>query len=170
MGCKVGDSSERIDGSAKAVGQATYTADLSFSGILYGKFLGSPHAHAKIRSVNLEKAKRLPSVKAAIKGRDFPYLHGESMVNIPFLAIDRVRYVGEPVVAIAAENLAAAQEALDSVEVEYEELPAVFDPEEALKPDAPLIHEKLGTYRTNSFSIRCPVRTFASIRSLSWAI
>lgn len=150
MSCKVGDPMVRVDVLTKVTGQAFYAADISMSGMLYGKLLGSPHAHARIKGVRLEKARRLPGVRAVVTGRDFSYLHGECIIDIPFLAIDKVRYVGEPVVAVAAEDLATAEQALKLVEVEYEELPAVFDPEEAVKPEAPLIHEELGKYQTIS--------------------
>lgn len=150
MGCKVGDSLVRIDGSVKVTGQASYAADLQLPGMLYGKILGSPHAHARIKNVNLEKAKKSAGVRAIMTGRDFPYLHGECIINIPFLAIDKVRYVGEPVAAVAAEDLVSAEEALAKVQIEYEELPAVFDAEEALKEGALLIHEDLGKYKTIS--------------------
>jgi len=143
----VGKPLMRIDGWAKATGQALYVADLVFPGMLVGKFLGSTCAHGRIKKINLEKAKRVKGVKAIITGRDFPYLHGECIINIPFLAIDKVRYVGEPVVAVAAEDEEAAKEALSLVEVEYEELPAVFDPEEAMREDAPLIHEEMEKYQ-----------------------
>ena len=147
---KVGDPLVRVDSVAKVTGQASYAADLSFPGMLHGKALGSPCAHARIKRVNTEKASALPGVRAVVSGRDFPYLHGECIINIPFLAIDKVRYIGEPVVAVAAEDIATAERALDLVEVEYEELPTVFDPEEALKPGAPLIHETLGNYQAIS--------------------
>ncbi|MFB3886477.1 MAG: xanthine dehydrogenase family protein molybdopterin-binding subunit [Thermodesulfobacteriota bacterium] len=152
MSFRVGDPVVRVDGLAKVTGQASYAADLSMPGMLYGKVLGSPYPHAKIKAVRLEKARELPGVRAVAAGRDFPYLHGECIIDIPFLAIDKVRYVGEPVVAVAAEDLATAERALGLVEVEYEELPAVFDPEEALKPGAPLIHEELEKYRAMSLA------------------
>jgi CO/xanthine dehydrogenase Mo-binding subunit len=147
---KVGDPLVRVDSVAKVTGQASYAADILLPGMLYGKALGSPYAHARIKSVKTEKARALPGVRAVVAGRDFPHLHGECIINIPFLAIDKVRYIGEPVVAVAAEDVATAEQALELVEVEYEELPAVFDPEEALKPEAPLIHEDLGKYQAIS--------------------
>lgn len=150
MSGAVGESWVRVDGRAKVCGQATFVADMSMPGMLYGKALGSPYAHARIKTINTERARRLPGVRAVVTGKDFPYLHGECLINIPFLAIDKVRYIGEPVVAVAAEDLATAERALQLVEVEYEELPAVFDPEEALKPAAPLIHEELGKYQAIS--------------------
>src|SRR4030042_5889355 len=127
MSCKVGDPVVRVDGLAKVTGQASYAADLSMPAMLHGMVLGSPYAHAKIKTVRLERARGLPGVRAVVTGKDFPSLHAECIIDIPFLAIDKVRYVGEPVVAVAAEDLATAEKALDLVEVEYEELPAIFD-------------------------------------------
>ncbi len=147
MSAVIGKPLFRIDGSVKVTGQATYVADLSLSGMLHGKVLRSPYAHARIKGINLEKARSLVGIKMVITGRDFPFLHGEGIVNIPFLAADKVRYIGEPVVAVAAEDLTIAEEALDLVEIEYEELPAVFDPEEAMKPGAPILHEEMGHYQ-----------------------
>jgi CO/xanthine dehydrogenase Mo-binding subunit len=146
----VGTSCIRVDSTAKVSGQACYIDDLRLPGMLYGKVLRSTHAHAKIKAVRSEKARQLPGVRAVVAGRDFPYLHGECIINIPFLAIEKVRYIGEPVAAVAAEDPAIAEQALDLVEIEYELLPAVFDPEKALQPEAPLIHEELGTYKTIS--------------------
>ncbi len=150
MGKSVGQAWVRVDGSVKATGQAIYIDDVTMPGMLYGKFLGSPYAHARIKSINLERAKALPGVRALVTGKDFPFLHGEAIINIPFLAIDKVRYVGDPVVAVAADDWDTAEAALELVEVEYEELPAVFDPEEALKPEATIIHEKLADYKSIS--------------------
>ena len=150
MGNAVGQEWLRVDGPLKATGQAIYIDDVSLPGMLYGKFLGSPCAHAKIKSINVEKAEALPGVRAVVTGKDFPFLHGEAIINIPFLAIDKVRYVGDPVAAVAAVDLDTAEQALELIEVQYEELPAVFDPEESLKPEAVIIHEKLADYRSIS--------------------
>ena len=152
----IGDSWIRVDTAVKVTGQASFSADLSLKGMLYGQALRSPYAHAKIRAIHIEKAKALPGVRAVVTGKDFPYLHGEAIINIPFLAIDTVRYVGEPVVAVAALDLSIAEQALELVEVEYDELPAVFDPEEALKPEAPLIHKDLEKYQAISAVTRIP--------------
>jgi len=81
----IDDSWSRVDSMVKVTGQAFYTADLSLPGMLYGKILGSPHAHARIKRVNLEKAKRFPGVHAVMTGKDFPYLHGECIIDIPFM-------------------------------------------------------------------------------------
>ena len=121
MGNAVGQEWVLVDGSLKATGQAIYIDDTSLPGMLYGKFLGSPHAHARIKSIYVEKAEALPGVRAVVTGKDFPFLHGEAMINIPFLAIDKVRYIGEPVVAVAAVDLDTAEQALELIEVQYEE-------------------------------------------------
>src|SRR5512137_2374678 len=104
MSLKIGDPLVRIDSVAKVTGQAFYAADLSFAGMLHAKVLGSPCAHARIKRVNTEKARALPGVRAVVTGKDFPYIHGECIINIPFLSIDKVRYIGEPVAAVAAED------------------------------------------------------------------
>lgn len=143
----VGKPVPRIDGIAKATGQAKYTFDLVLPGMLYGKILRSPHPHARILHIDTSRAERLPGVKAVITARDtlgkpygnwrrFPELMDEYT-----LAVDKVRYIGEQVAALAAVDEDTAEEALDLIEVEYEPLPAVFDPREAMKDGAPLIHE-----------------------------
>ncbi|MBI2880402.1 MAG: xanthine dehydrogenase family protein molybdopterin-binding subunit [Candidatus Tectomicrobia bacterium] len=125
----------------KVRGAALYLADLVFPRLLIGKVLRSPHAHARIHHASAEKAKRVPGVRAVITGEDVPAtpwgpLHKERHV----LAREKVRFIGEEVAAVAAETEDAALEALSLIQVDYEELPAVFDPEEAMLPGAPEIH------------------------------
>ena len=98
-------------------------------------------------------AEHAPGVRGVTTGRDFPFTFGASIKDQPFLAIDRVRFVGEPVVAVAADTELQAQEALDLITVHYEELPAVLDPWEALAQDAPLVHPDLHTYRRGGHEI-----------------
>jgi carbon-monoxide dehydrogenase large subunit len=142
----VGQPIRRVDAIEKVTGRAIYGDDLRFSNLLYGKTLRSPYAHAKILNINVSKAQRLPGVKAIVTGQDIPVLGGEALKDYPFLALDKVRYVGEPVVAVAAVDEEVALEALDLIEVEYEELPALLDPLKAMESNAPLIHENLHTY------------------------
>ena len=142
----VGKSVTRVDARDKVTGVATYIVDMKFTGMLHGKVLRSKYPHARIVSIDTSKAKRLPGVRVVITGKDMPFLHGESLHDEPFLAVGKVRYMGEGVAAAAAVDEETAEEALDLIEVEYEELPAVFDPRDALKPGAPLLHEKLGEY------------------------
>jgi len=142
----VGKRVPRIDALEKVTGRAIYLDDLKFSDVLYGKILRSPHAHAKIRKIDTSKAKQVPGVVAVVTGRDAPFRGGEAIRDQPFLAIDKVRHVGEAVAAVAAERKDIAARAIKLIEVEYEPLPAVLDVMDAIKPNAPLIHEELHTY------------------------
>ncbi len=131
-----------IDSRQKVTGKAEYLADLSFPGMLEGKILRSPHPHARIKSINVDKAVKLPGVWAVITARDVPAnKFGLSVPDVNILAIDKVRYVGDEVAAVAADTAAIAQEAIGLIEVEYEELPGVFDTTQAMEPGAPLVHE-----------------------------
>lgn len=143
----IGASPPRLDGRDKVRGLALYLDDLQLPGMLYGRVLRSPVAHARLVHVDTSRARRLVGVRAVVTGADLPFLHGESLVDEPFLARDRVRYKGEAVAAVAAIDEDTADEALDLIRVEYEELPAVFDPVEAAQPGAPLLHPDLGSYR-----------------------
>ena len=143
----VGKSIPRVDAFEKATGQAIYGDDLKFSNMLYGKVLRSRYAHAKILNIDVTRAKKLFGVKAVVIGKDIPVLGGEALMDYPFLAIDKVRYVGEPVASVAATDEKIAQEAIDLIEVEYEELPYVLDPLRAMESGAPLIHENLHLYQ-----------------------
>jgi CO/xanthine dehydrogenase Mo-binding subunit len=137
----------RVDGADKVTGGAVYTPDLPLEGVLWGKVLYSPYPHARIVSIDTSAAKALPGVHAVITGDDVGNgLYGANLKDMPILAHDRVRFAGERVAAVAAVDEDTAQAALDLIEVEYEELPAVFDLEEAMQPDAPIIHEQFNTY------------------------
>jgi len=142
----VGKSVPRVDGLEKVTGRAVYSVDVNLLGMLYGAVLRSPLPHARIIAVDLEEAREAPGVRAVISGKDFPYTFGGMIKDQPILAIDRVRYVGEPVAAVAAETEAEAQAALEKIRTRYEELLPVFDPREALAEGAPLLHEHLGEY------------------------
>jgi carbon-monoxide dehydrogenase large subunit len=142
----VGKPIPRIDALEKVTGRATYIDDLKFSDVLHGKILHSPHAHAKIKRIDTSKAKALPGVRAVVTGRDVHFRGGEAIKDQPFLAVEKVRCVGEPVAAVAADTKGIAEHAVKLIEVEYEPLPAVLDVMEALKPNAPLIHEEMHTY------------------------
>ncbi len=144
----VGKGLTRVDGLRKATAQVTYGVDFKLPGMLYGKLLRSPYPHARIVSIDTSQAEAVPGVKAVVTGADSPEgLFGSRINDQPPLAREKVRYIGEPVAAVAAIDEATAERALDLIQVEYEELPAVFDPREAMKPDAPLIHENLGSYQ-----------------------
>ena len=143
----VGRSVPRLDGVEKVTGSAVFTADLDMPRMLIAKVLRSPVPHARIRRIDTSKAARLAGVHAIVTGPDYPYRYNIALRDQPFLAIDKVRYVGEPVVAVAAVDRDTAEDAIALIAVEYEELPALFDPFRAMEPDAPLIHEDLGSYR-----------------------
>jgi len=143
----VGKSEKRVDGIKKVTGYVRYTDDLKLSGTLYARIKKSPYPHAKILRIDVSKAKKLPGVKAIISGKDVPIRVGLYLEDKTFLAIDKVRFIGEPVAAVAAESEEIAEEAVSLIEVDYEELPAIFSPLEGIKPDAPIIHEDLGSYK-----------------------
>jgi CO/xanthine dehydrogenase Mo-binding subunit len=142
----VGTRAPRVDSVEKVTGGAIYGVDVALPGMLHGAVLRSPHPHARIVSIDTSAAVAAPGVQVVVTGRDFPLLFGAAIKDQPFLAIDRVRYVGEPVVAVAATTEAEAQEALDLIRVDYEELPAVVDMRAALAEDAALVHPDLHTY------------------------
>jgi 4-hydroxybenzoyl-CoA reductase alpha subunit len=130
----IGTPQRKIDGLAKSTGRARFTDDIALPGMLHGKILRSPHPHARIVSLDASRARALPGVHGVVTGRDMPTAYG----IIPWtpdehaLAVDRVRYVGDGVAAVAAVDEDTALEALELVEVEYEELPAYLDPHDAL--------------------------------------
>lgn len=141
----IGKSVPKIDGRAKATGQARYTGDLKFPNMLVGKILTSPHAHAKILHIDTSDAEQLPGVKAIITHKDVPskkYGISPARWDENIFCIDKVRFVGDKVAAVAAVDEETVYRALKLIKVEYEVLPAVFDPLEALAEDAPLVHEE----------------------------
>ena len=136
-----------LDATARVAGRVPYTIDIVLPGMLHAKLLRSPIAHAKIRSIDVSRALAVPGVAVVMTGADLaarsdiqPW-YGPIFRDQPILAIDKVRYVGEPVAAVAAVDLDAAQAAIDLIDVEYDELPAVFTLDEALADGAPLVHE-----------------------------
>ncbi len=134
----------RTDSIPKTTGEGKFAADLTLPGMLWGKMLRSPHAHAKILNIDTSRAKRLPGVRAVITGKDlggFTYGFIPTTRDESPLCPDRVRFFGEEMAAVAAIDEDTAEEACSLIKVEYEPLPAVFDPEEALKPGAPQVHD-----------------------------
>lgn len=150
----VGARLPMLDAAQKAKGAAQYTDDLTLPGILHGKILRSPFAHAKILSIDTTKAEQLAGVKGVITGRDIPdrqYGIVPKARDEYALAKDKVRYIGDDVAAVCAIDPEIAEEAIRLIEVDYEELPAVFDPLEAKKEGAPQIHK--GVKNNTSFAI-----------------
>jgi len=143
----IGAAVGRVDGAEKVSGQAVYGADVHFRDTLWGKILRSPYPHARILRIDTSKASQVPGVKAIVTGKDEPdHYQGKSIRDIPVLCWDKVRYIGDKVAAIAAESREAAEEAIDLIDVEYEELPAVFDVLAAMKPGAPILHDDAPSY------------------------
>jgi len=141
----VGRAVPRVDALEKVTGRATYGVDIELPRMLHAKVLRSKYPHAKILSIDTSEAEKLSGVKAVITAEDTLRVKVETIVRgradkYP-LAVDRVRYVGEEIAGVAAEDELTAEEALRLIKVEYKELPTVFDPEEAMKPGAPKIHD-----------------------------
>jgi len=140
----IGKKIPRVDGIVKVTGEAKYAGDYEMPGMLWCKILRSPHPHARILNIDTHRAEKLLGVKAVCTGKDFggwtwgwmPKTRDE-----PPLAVDKVRYLAEAVAAVAAVDEDTAEEATELIKVEYEELPGVFDPEEAMKEGAPQVHD-----------------------------
>src|SRR6266487_3490192 len=152
----VGTRPIRPDGVDKVIGRAAFGADMTMPGMLWGKVKRSPHAHARIVSIDASKALALPGVKAVVTAADFPEIPseeafvGEGPMNFRDLSYNcmargKVLYAGHAVAAVAATSPAIAEEALDLIEIDYEVLPHVIDVEDAMKPGAPVLHDDLFT-------------------------
>ena len=142
----VGARLPREDAAEKAVGAAQYLDDIQLPGMLHTAFVLSPLAHARIVAVDAEAARAHPGVHGVLTGEDLPRLGGGAIKDMPFLARRKVRYMGEPVAAVAAETPAIAEAAALLVDIEYEELSAVLTIEDALAAGAPLVHDDIGAY------------------------
>jgi len=164
MDTHVGKPVPRIDALDKVTGKAVYCADIELPGMLYGAVLRSPLAHAEITDLETSAAWKVPGVKAVVTGKDFPFIFGTMIKDEPFLAIDRVRYIGEPVAAVAADSEAAAQEAVEKIIVKYNPLPAVFDPREALRKEAVVIHADMVSYYGSRFYSAIPGTNICTVR------
>ena len=138
----------RVEGHLKVTGRARYAADMRMDGMLHTIYVRSPLPHARIRSIDITRARSVPGVHAILTGADLPEhaRFGRRLQDWPVLATDRVRFIGDRVAAIAAETREAGEEAAALVEVEYEELPCVNTPEEALADQAPVLHPDADAY------------------------
>ena len=153
----IGTRPIRHDGPDKVTGRARYAADIHPPGWLAGKILRSPHAHARIRSIDATRALAVPGVKAVVTSHDFPEVSAEiadqeegATVNYGFysrnvMAREKALYVGHAIAAVAATSAAAAEEALAALDVDYEVLAPVLNADDAMRDDAPLLHERLVT-------------------------
>src|SRR5437868_8319813 len=139
----------KYEGPDKVTGAADYTADVFIPGTLFGKTLKSPYAHAKIVRIDTSAARALPGVYAVITGADVLSggLWGRDVKGVPVIAFEKVRFIGERVAAVAADDADIAQQALDLIEVEYEPLDAAITCEEALAPNPPILHPDFNSYR-----------------------
>ena len=167
----IGTRPIRPDGADKVTGRAIYGGDMRLTGMLHGKVLRSPHAHARIKSIDTSKAEALPGVKAVMTVHDLPKAEarmaaaGEMPINVKYLsnnvlADGKVLYKGHAVAAVAATNVHIAEEALGLIEVDYEVLPPVLNVLDAMKADAPLLHEDLKTTELGQ-----PTETVSNIAS-----
>ncbi|HZR98049.1 MAG TPA: xanthine dehydrogenase family protein molybdopterin-binding subunit [Chloroflexota bacterium] len=137
----------RVDGELKVSGQMLYSDDLALEGLLHVAVLRSPHPHARIAAIDSSAAARVPGVRLVLTGADVASLRfGRAVRDVPILAADKVRFVGEMVAAVAADSRDSAEEAVALLDVTYEPLPAVFDPVEALRPGAPAVHDAPTSY------------------------
>ena len=143
----VGKSTSRIDGAEKVTGAATFVDDIDFGpDLLHAVIVESPHAHALIKGIDTAAAEAVPGVLKVVTGKDFPYKFGLYMKDRYILAQDRVRFVGEQVAGVIARDLRTAMRAAELVEVTYEKLAPIFNPAEAIKDDADLVHPDLNDY------------------------
>lgn len=152
---EIGKGTQRQDMLGHVTATSTFFNDHRLQGMLHLKVLRSPHAHARIRRIDIAEAEKMPGVRRIIRGADVPLNKNTllSLINFgkddePTLAVDKVRYKGEPIVAVVADSHRQAYEAIAKIKVDYEPLPTVFDVEDALKPGAPVVNE---TYPKNTF-------------------
>jgi CO/xanthine dehydrogenase Mo-binding subunit len=148
----IGASVPRVDAREKVIGKALFADDLQFGpGLLYARIKRSNRPYAIIKHIDASKARALPGVKAVVTGEDYPGLIGLYLRDRHIFCRDRVRYVGDPVAGVAASSEQIAEKALDLIQVEYEDLPGIFDPEYGANPSSPLLHPNLGTYEVANF-------------------
>jgi len=159
---EIGKTFRRLDYQTKVTGKAHYLADMSVPGMCHGKILRSPYPHARITRIDASKALKLPGVMAVLTRDDIlhnqgiePY-YGPVFKDQTIVAVEKVRHVGDPVAAVAALTIDAAEEALRGIEVEYEELPTVLDVKQALRPGSTLVHD----------SVKLPASGFADLAEI----
>lgn len=146
----IGEPVPRRDGIAKVTGSAKFTVDISMPGLAHAKLLRSPYPHAWIRSIDVEAARRHPGVIAVVTAADLSDVHlvyGHAIADHPLIAVDKVRFAGEPIVGVVAEDPVTAEEAVRLISVDFDPLPYVQTAEAALTDDAPILHDKPGEQR-----------------------
>ena len=159
---QVGVAAPRIDGDDKTTGRSEYTADVKLEGTLAGRVLRSPHPHARILSIDASMARALSGVHAVVTASDtFPGArYGRAIVDIPVLADGVVRYVGEQVAAVAADDEETADAAAGLIDVRYEVLESIHDPEKAMGPDAPVLHPGMLEYQGFPKPVEAPTNAY----------
>lgn len=150
----IGQGVLRQEAQDKVRGAVKYNDDFFAPGMLYAHLLTSPYAHARIRAIDTKRATAIPGVLAVVTGEDTTLFCGEVLEDRPPLARGKVRYYGEPVAVVVAHDLSAAMRAADAIAVTYEQLPVVNSVEQALSPEAPLVHEDLATYKPAQQPVR----------------
>lgn len=160
----IGIPSPRVEGEHKVGGSAKYAVDVSLPDMLWAAVLRSPLAHARIKSIDVAKARALPGVVAVLTGADLAGAKiGKKIIDMPLLAEGVVRFMGEKIAAVAAASEEIAEAALDLIEVKYEDLPVLIDPMVAAQPDAPLIHPDVAGYKGLLHKIDAPSNVFVSL-------
>lgn len=171
----IGLAVPRRDGVAKVTGSARFTVDLGMPGLAHGKVLRSPYPHATIRSIDVAAARAHPGVIAVVTADDLGDVHlvyGHAVADHPLIATGKVRFAGEPVVGVVAEDPVTAEEAIRLIHVEYEPLPFVTTAAEALADGAPILHERPGEQRAHRGFEEDIERTHPNVCSFSrqaWA-
>ena len=152
----IGKAVRRVDAPSKVSGRLRYAADMTMPGMLHVQVLRAPHAHARIVSIDTSAAEAMEGVEGVITCADVPGVDGFGVFvnDQPIMARDKVRYVGEAVAAVAAEDLLIARRAVDAIKVVYDRLPAVFDPDEAMRAGAPVLHD----YAPDNITKHIPIR------------
>src|SRR5919106_673077 len=163
----VGKPTPRVEGKLKVTGEALYSADFKLPNTLWGRVLRSPISYGRIKRIDVTRAREVPGVKAVITGQDVTGLRiGRCIYDTPVLADGLVRFIGEKVAAVAAETEESAEQALVRIEVEYEEMEPLLDPLAAIKPDAPVLHPDLLSYR----GLPVPVEKLSNVFAyLKWS-
>jgi CO/xanthine dehydrogenase Mo-binding subunit len=160
----IGNPTPRVEGELKVSGQAKYAMDVTLPGMLWGKILRSPIASGKIKSIDVSKAAALAGVRAVVTGEDCTGLRiGRRLYDMPILADGEVRFIGEKVAAVAADDELIAEEALNLIEVEYEESEPLLNPVEAMKPGAKLLHPDVATYKGLPKPLQSPSNEFVYV-------
>lgn len=142
----LGKSYNRPDAINKVTGKAVYLDDVRLPGLLHAAILRPEYAHAKILSIDTREAEKMPGVVKVVTGKGCSFRYGDNIKDLQPMAIEKVRYIGEPVAAVIADTLANAEAAMATIKVEYEPLPVIIDARDAMKPDAILIHDDNGEY------------------------